>query len=165
MFADKTTDGLLWALLLFVLTRNIGRGEGGPRPIPGPKVTLQQGFYWYFLESPAARDQYFGWLKRQKNRVDHRKWLGTVGVDQALVVFHVRNNQTADWELPGLPTPAPKGVFTTIEDIEGAGASSTDPDTFSEWVGKMGGIAYEKLRELDYRMQQYINDLVWGPSK
>ena len=58
MFDKKTTDDLMWAVLLYYLTQKLGGGggKGGPRPLPaGSATTLGEGFYWYFWSGRRTR--------------------------------------------------------------------------------------------------------------
>lgn len=173
MFTGKTVDDLLWAVALFFITKQLSkaakqRGEGGPRPQATPGgITLQSGFYWHFLDGDAEHEAYYKWLRVNRTMVAHRKYLGRSGVKQAVVVFQVLHDRSVKWVtgIPGIPTPAPKGALTTIEDIEGAGSSSVDPDTFSEWFAGLVAAGPEMLRSFDYYMQKKIDAIVMGKEE
>lgn len=171
MFSGKTTDDLLWALALFFLTKELGRrrnqGQGGPRPIPGPQGTmLEAGYYWIFLNDWQERQRYFDWLKRRRAFVTHRKTFGKPAIDQSIMLFQVLPDRgSVKWDaagIPGIPTPAPKGMATAIGDLEGLGASSVDPDTWSEFIGSLVQAGPQVLRDFDSYMQETINRILKG---
>lgn len=161
MFSGKTTDDLLWALALFFITKHLGlggRGEGGPRPIPAPQVELQPGAYWYFLNDAKELERYADWLWRVRANAHHIKYLGARGVSQSVVIFLVHDYTTAKWDLPGLPTSAPKGIATEIEDIEGKGPSSVSPDTWQEYLGAVIETTGDVAQRIDSEIQRWLTE-------
>lgn len=172
MFSGKTTDDLLWALALFFLTKELGRrrkqGQGGPRPMPTARgVILEAGHYWVYLDTRTERDKYFGWLKRNMSMVVHVKLLGRPLIESCIVVFEVLHDRAIKWDpagIPGIPTPAPKGAATTIEDIEGKGASSIDPDTFSEFLASLVQAGPQVMAEYDRYIQERLREFFRGDA-
>jgi hypothetical protein len=172
MFDKKTTDDLMWAVLLYYLTRKLGGGgQGGPRPLPaGSATTLGEGFYWYFLEWAKDRAPWIQWLRENRGRVSLTKVLGPPVSQYAVVVFEVRPPHPGIAQGPvywpmtlrGLPTPAPKGANTEIEDIEGKGPSSVSVDTWEEFVNHVMQEAGETIRDYGVRQLQQLNQMIFG---
>lgn len=133
----------------------------GPGSNPDPEPTEPEpywvgpGWFWYFLDWKKDGPEYTALQARERNNMMVRKVIGH-GSGFDVIIFEVAVEPMA-WTLPGWPTPAPKGIDTTITDLE----SGPDPEATTDWAEFLEGLAtqtVEQAQSYDARLQRWLNE-------
>lgn len=134
----------------------IPRGTRLPRPPGG--VLMGPGWYWYWLRD-SERERLAAWLAKHRGKVFVRKAMGSGTGGAAVVLLEVL--ELVEWELPGLPAVAPRGIATTIDEIEHSGAPQLS--RMGRWLDGMRKQTEDVVRYYDQMFQQWLDSKLGPP--
>ncbi len=120
-----------------------------------PTNYLGAGVYWYWLRWSTDKTRYEAWQRANAGSATVIKVLGAESSDAAVLIIEVY--EPVQWTLPGMPTPAPRGINTTIEDIYG---SAPPGSRLQRWLESMKQLAPDVLRYYDEKMQRWLDSIL-----
>ena len=147
---DKLIVGLLLLLAFSGRRAKATLPSGGTidiDPSAGDERMLQPGVYWYCCSAGEA-PELVRWMNDRTLLIAQTKLLGSNGVDCAIVLFEL--NGAAYWTLTGLPTPAPAGMATTLQQL------GREPSLADFFIRKAQQ-GLEAVRRMDQKIQQWLD--------